>query len=154
MRETDRPGSVYLDSNCFIDWAQGTGCPREAESMLRTAKAGHIRLYTSTVTLAEARGTSASAHRLRIRTLLQEPYVTLVEVTRRVGLIANDITAEKPKIRGLDAIHLACAIFAGADVYVSRNFRDFTPGDVCKGVLMRTPFEYGGPGLFSGSDTD
>ncbi|MFC8441154.1 hypothetical protein ACFUJT_23685 [Streptomyces griseoincarnatus] len=60
----------------------------------------------------------------------------------------------QPKIRGLNAIHLACAIFAGADVYVSRNFRDFTPGDVCKGVLMRTPFEYGGPGLFSGSDTD
>lgn len=114
MGETDRPESVYLDSNCFVDWAQGTGSAREAESMLRAAKAGYVRLYTSTVTLAEARGTTASVHRLHIRTLLQEPYITLVEVTRRVGLIANDITAEKPKIKGLDAIHLGCATFARA----------------------------------------
>ncbi|WP_172632881.1 PIN domain-containing protein [Streptomyces sp. 6-11-2] len=134
MGETDRPESVYLDSNCFIDWAQGTGSAREAESMLRAAKAGYVRLYTSTVTLAETRGTTASVHRLHIRTLLQEPYITLVEVTRRVGLIANDITAEKPKIKGLDAIHLGCANFARAEIYVSRNFRDFAPGDVCNGV--------------------
>lgn len=152
MGETDRPESVYLDSNCFIDWAQGTESSREAESMLRAAKAGHVRLYTSTVTFAEARGTTASVHRLRIRNLLQEPYITLVEVTRRVGLLANDITAEKPKIKGLDAIHLACAVFAGAEVYVTRNFRHFTPGDTHKGVVLRTPFEFGGTGLFPASE--
>ncbi|MFD4956361.1 hypothetical protein [Streptomyces sp. NPDC058451] len=97
-----------MDSNCFIDWAQGTGSAREAP----------------------------------------------VEVTRRVGLIANDITAEKPKIKGLDAIHLGCAIFARAEIYVSRNFRDFAPGDVCNGVLLRTPFEFGGAGLFPASEVD
>ncbi|MGW4272811.1 type II toxin-antitoxin system VapC family toxin [Streptomyces seoulensis] len=154
MGATDRPESVYLDSNCFIDWAQGTDAARQAESMLRAARAGHVRLYTSTVTFAEARGTTASEHRFRIRTLLQEPYVTLVEVTRRVGLIANDITAEKPKIKGLDAVHPACAVFAGTEVYVSRNFRDFAPGDTCRGVLLRTPFEFGGTGLFPASSVE
>lgn len=154
MGETDRPGSVYLDTNCFIDWAQGTHSAQEAESVLRAAKSGNVRLYTSTVTFAEARGTTASDHRLRIRTLLQEPYIILVEVTRRVGLIANDITADHPKIKGLDAVHLACAVFARAEVSVSRNFRDFAPGDVCKGVLLRAPFEFGGPGLSPASDID
>ncbi|MFJ2718553.1 hypothetical protein [Streptomyces sp. NPDC087437] len=150
MGETDRPESVYLDSNCFIDWAQGTGSAREAESsQSRVCTALHLHL-----TLAEARGTTASVHRLHIRTLLQEPYITLVEVTRRVGLIANDITAEKPKIKGLDAIHLGCAIFARAEIYVSRNFRDFAPGDVCNGVLLRMPFEFGGEGLFPASEVD
>lgn len=151
---TDRPGSVYLDTNCFVDWAQGTGCPREAESMLRAGKAGRVRLYTSTLTLAEARGTSDSAHRLRIRALLQEPYITLVEVTRRVGLLANDITAERPKIKGADAVHLACACFAEVDVLMTRNFRDFKPDDVYRGVLLRVPFEFGGEGLFAASDAD
>ncbi|MFJ9717132.1 type II toxin-antitoxin system VapC family toxin [Streptomyces sp. NPDC101213] len=143
---------MYLDSNCFIDWAQGTGSAREAESMLRAAKAGHVRLHTSTLTFAEARGTNASDHRLRIRALLQEPYVILVEVTRRVGLLANDITAERPKIKGADAIHLASACFVGVDVLVTRNFRDFKPDDVYRGVLMRMPFEFGGEGLFAASD--
>lgn len=148
MGETDRPGSVYLDSNCFIDWSQGTGSFREAESMLRAGKAGKVRLYTSTLTFAEARGTAESGHRQRIRTLLQEPYMTLIEVTRRVGLLANDITAQHPRIKGADAIHVACASFAGVEVFMTRNFRDFNPGDTCKGVLLRMPFEFGGDGLF------
>ncbi|MEH0546241.1 PIN domain-containing protein [Streptomyces sp. B21-105] len=143
---------MYLDANCFIDWAQGTGSAREAESMLRAGKAGHVRLHTSTLTFAEARGTSASDHRLRIRALLQEPYITLVEVTRRVGLLANDITAERPKIKGADAIHLASACFAKVDVLVTRNFRDFKPDDLYRGVLLRMPFEFGGEGLFAASD--
>ncbi|MER6598961.1 type II toxin-antitoxin system VapC family toxin [Streptomyces parvus] len=149
MGETDRPESAYLDTTCFIDWAQGTESHQEAESMLRAARAGHVRLYTSTVTFAEARGNQDSQHRQTIRTLLQEPYITLVDVTRRVGLIANDITAIAPKIKGLDAVHMASAVFARAEVFISRNFRDFTPDTYCKGVLLRTPFEYGGDTLFT-----
>jgi predicted nucleic acid-binding protein len=139
---------VYLDSNCFIDWAQGTESHREAESMLRAGKAGKVRLFTSTLTFAEARGTADSDHRLRIRELLQQPFITLVEVTRRVGLLANDITAQYPKIKGADAVHVACASFAGVEVFVTRNFRDFQPGDICKGVQLRKPFEFGGEGIF------
>ncbi|WP_250402364.1 hypothetical protein [Streptomyces cellostaticus] len=89
----------------------------------------------------------------RIRALLQEPYITLVEVTRRVGLLANDITAERPKIKGADAVHLACACFAKVDVLMTRNFRDFKPDDVYRGVLLRVPFEFGGEGLFAGHVT-
>ncbi|MER7042926.1 PIN domain-containing protein [Streptomyces microflavus] len=149
MGEIDRPESAYLDTNCFIDWAQRTGSHQEAESMLRAARAGHVRLYTSTLTFAEARGTEDSQHRLTIRTLLQEPYITLIDVTRRVGLIANDITAIAPKIKGADAVHMACAVFASAEVFITRNFKHFTPDTHCKGVLLRTPFEYGGATLFT-----
>ncbi|KPC73220.1 hypothetical protein ADL35_27865 [Streptomyces sp. NRRL WC-3753] len=152
MGTPDRPESVYLDTTCLVDWVQGTGCIRESESMLRAGRAGHVRLFTSTLTFAEARGTNASEYRLRIRTLLQEPYITLVDVTRRVGLLANDITADRPKIKGADAVHLACACFAGAEVFMTRNFRDFSPGDMYKGVLLRTPFEFGGEGIFPASD--
>ncbi|WP_159398276.1 type II toxin-antitoxin system VapC family toxin [Streptomyces aureocirculatus] len=143
-----------MDANCFVDWAQGTGEPRATESMLRAGKAGQVRLFTSTLTLAEARGTTDSAHRLRIRTLLQEPYIILVEVTRRVGLVANDIAAEHPKIKGADAVHLACANVAGVEVLMTRNTRDFQPGEVCKGVLLRAPFEFGGEGLFAPAAAD
>ncbi|MFD4345822.1 type II toxin-antitoxin system VapC family toxin [Streptomyces coelicoflavus] len=152
MGTPDRPESVYLDTNCFVDWAQGMHCVREAESMLRAGRAGLVRLFTSTLTFAEARGTNASEYRLRIRTLLQEPYITLIDVTRRVGLLANDITADRPKIKGADAVHLACACFAGAEVFMTRNFRDFSPGDVYKGVLLSMPFEFGGEGIFPASD--
>jgi predicted nucleic acid-binding protein len=141
-----------LDSNCFIDWAQGAHSHREAESMLRAGKAGEVRLYTSTLTFAEARGTADSDHRQRIRELLQQPYMTLIEVTRRVGLLANDIAAQYPKIKGADAVHVACASLAGVDVFMTRNFRDFKPGDICKGVRFRMPFEFGGEGLFPEAD--
>ncbi|MFC8099116.1 type II toxin-antitoxin system VapC family toxin [Streptomyces sp. NPDC057363] len=152
MGTPDRPESVYLDTTCFVDWAQGTGCVGESESMLRAGRAGHVRLFTSTLTFAEARGTNASEYRLRIRTLLQEPYITLIDVTRRVGLLANDITADRPKIKGADAVHLACACFAATEVFMTRNWRDFSPGDTYKGVLLRTPFEFGGEGIFPASD--
>lgn len=152
MGKADEPQLVYLDANCFIDWAQGEASAPAVESWLIAGRQGRVQLPASTLTLAEARGDmsvpDAIEKRQRIRTLLLESYVMLVEVTRRVGLIANDITVDRTRIRGADAAQLACAVFAGADLFLTRNFRDFSAGDVYRGVRFSEPYEYGGEGLF------
>ncbi|WP_354006216.1 PIN domain-containing protein [Streptomyces sp. NBC_00059] len=152
MAKTDAVRPVYLDANCFIDWAQGAETAHAVQSWLHAAVKGQVQLLTSTLTLAEARGdgraTDVEERRQRIRKVLLDPCINLVEVTRRVGLIANDITVDRPRIRGADAAHLACAIYAKADIFLTRNFRDFESGDVYQGVKFQLPYRYGGDGLF------
>jgi predicted nucleic acid-binding protein len=111
-----------------------------------------VKIIASTAMFAEARGTGNGrpdpTAEQRIRNLLQEPYVALVDVTRRVGLLSRDIAVERPRIKGMDALHLATAVEADAEVFLSRNFRDFTSGDRYRGVWLEEPYEYGGEGLF------
>ncbi|MFB8072784.1 type II toxin-antitoxin system VapC family toxin [Streptomyces californicus] len=152
MGKADAVRPVYLDANCFIDWAQGAETALAVQSWIQAAAQGKVQLLTSTLTLAEARGDGRALdveeRRQRIRKVLLDPCINLVEVTRRVGLIANDITVDRPRIRGADAAHLACAIYAQADVFLTRNFRDFASGDVYKGVKFLLPYTYGGDKLF------
>ncbi|CAL9559929.1 hypothetical protein [Streptomyces sp. enrichment culture] len=72
-------------------------------------------------------------------------------MTRRVGLLANDVTADRPEIKGADAVPWRAPASRDRG-FMTRNFRAFSPGDTYKGVLLRTPFEFGGEGIFPTSD--
>ncbi|MEU6339901.1 PIN domain-containing protein [Streptomyces sp. NPDC046977] len=148
----ERPKSVYLDACCYIDWATGQYSGTSVETWLRAARAEQLQIYASTLLLAEARGGSRAepnpAAERQIRNLLSEPYVTLVDVSRRVGLLARDLIVDYPKVRNWDAVHMASAVAARADVFLTRNVNDFTPGMVHRGVWVDEPYEFGGEGLF------
>jgi predicted nucleic acid-binding protein len=149
----DNPRRVYLDCCCYIDWAEGKFSCAAVETWLHAARRKQVTIIASTAMFAEARGTTngqrdTTTGEKRIRDLLQEPYVTLVDVTRRVGLLAREISVERTRIRGMDALHLATAVYAEADVFLTRNFRDFTSAELYRGVWMEEPYEYGGEGLF------
>ncbi|WP_171110646.1 PIN domain-containing protein [Streptomyces sp. Z423-1] len=153
MARPDRPQRVYLDACCYIDWAEGKHSSAASETWLLAARKGQVQIIASTAMFAEARGTGNNGHQdlageQRIRQLLQEPYVTLVDVTRRIGLRARAISIERPRIKGMDALHLATAIHTECEVFLSRNFRDFSSGEQYQGVWLEEPYEFGGDGLF------
>jgi len=148
----DRPRTAYLDACCYIDWAEGKFSHAAVETWLAAARGRHVRIFASTVTFAEARGHGNGPHdaaaEQKIRALLQEPYVSLVDVTRRIGLIARDISIERPRIKGMDAVHMATAVFAEAEVFLSRDIKAFAVPEAYRGVWVDEPFEYGGEGIF------
>jgi predicted nucleic acid-binding protein len=148
----DRPQHAYLDACCYIDWAEGKLSSPAVETWLLAARRRQVRIIASTVMFAEARGHSNGPHdseaEQTIRTLLQEPYVTLVDVTRRIGLLARDISIERTRVKGMDAVHMATAVYAEADVFLSRDLKAFTVSEKYKGVWVDEPYEYGGEGLF------
>lgn len=152
MTRPDLPRTAYLDACCYIDWAEGKLSCTAVETWLLAARRQQTQIIASTVMFAEARGHNNGPHdaaaEQKIRTLLQEPYVTLVDVTRRIGLIARDISVDRPRIKGMDAIHMATARYAEADVFLSRDIKAFTTPEAYKGVWVDEPYEYGGEGLF------
>ncbi len=152
MARPDHPRSVYLDACCYIDWAEGKDSCAEVVTWLRAAHSGKVKIIASTAMFAEARATGNGrpdhAAEQRIRTLLQEPYVALVDVTRRVGLLARDLAVERPRVKGMDALHLATAIDASADVFLSRDLKAFSTCERYRGVWLEEPYEFGGEGLF------
>lgn len=152
MARPDRPQFVYLDACCYIDWAEGKFSCAAIETWLHGARKGQVQIVASTAMFAEARGNGNGQHdaagEQRIRDLLQEPYVTLVDVTRRIGLLARRITVDRPRIKGMDALHMATAVHAGVQVFLSRDLRAFTAAESYKGVWVEEPYEFGGDGLF------
>lgn len=152
MARPDRPNSAYLDACCYIDWAEGKYSSAAVETWLHAARKKQVQIVASTAMFAEARGTGNgrqdTSGEQRIRDLLQEPYVTLVDVTRRIGLLAREISVERPRIKGMDALHFATAVYTETEVFLSRNFRDFTSAELYKGVWVEEPYEFGGEGLF------
>lgn len=156
MARPDKPLSAYLDACCYIDWATGKESVTHVESWLLAARAGHVVLHASTLVLVEARGGPGTAPNPaaaeKLLTLLSEPYIRLTDVTRRVALLAREVTADHPRIKACDAVHMATAAYAQAEVLLTRNTKHFTPGSVVRGVWVDEPYEYGGPNLFSGDD--
>lgn len=152
MERPDRPGSAYLDACCYIDWAEGKDSADAVETWLQAAHRRQVQLIASTALFAEARGTGNgqkdTGGEQRIRDLLQEPYVTLVDVTRRVGLLARSISVERPRVNGMDALHMATALYAEADVFLSRDLKAFRPPEMYRGIWVDRPYEFGGEGLF------
>lgn len=150
MARNNTPKSVYLDACCYINWA--TGKAPAVETWFEAARAGKLLLCASTLLLAEARGGSRDipnpAAEARIRAVLTEPSTVLVDVSRRVGLLARDIIVDTPRVKGWDAVHMASAVAARAEVFLTDNTRDFRPGQVVRGVWCDEPFPYGGESIF------
>ncbi len=74
----------------------------------------------------------------QIRAILENPKViTLAQVTRQVAMTARDLRPTY-KLKVADSLHLATAVFVGADFLMTTD-EDFPIGQVVKGVKVVHP---------------
>jgi predicted nucleic acid-binding protein len=130
------PILAYLDTNVFIFGLEGT--PERSEPigpLFRRLPSQPNRCMTSELTLAEV-----LVGPLRSRDLTLEryyldlfTYVTLVPCSRDVCLEAAGLAAShRPKLRVLDAIHLATAVRSGCRAFVTADLGIRPPAPIRK----------------------
>ncbi len=97
--------------------------------VLDVAERGAYKIYTSALTLAEvykAHG-SPSLSRDATKTFLEyceNEWVEIIDVTRVIGENANELCRLHNIRKPADAIHLACALYAGCDVLLTWDHQD------------------------------
>jgi predicted nucleic acid-binding protein len=75
----------------------------------------------------------------QILALLDNPnIITLVQVTRQVAMQAREFR-QRFHIKSPDAIHLATAVFIGADSFMTTDEDDFPIGETVDGVRILVP---------------
>lgn len=82
--------------------------------------------------------------------LLTSKNVTPVEFDQEVALKARELRLRKIVTPARDAIHLASAIVAAADVLMTWDGKDFPLGRTIEGVYVSEPYLLGDPDLFTG----
>jgi len=85
----------------------------------------------------------------RIIEILDNPRHTLVEFPRSVALKAREL-ALRHGMKNYDAIHLAHAVMAGADVLMTED-KGFPLDTEVEGVWIGEPYFWGTPTLFDGA---
>ena len=125
----------YLDSLVFIaliknESVAGVERGQIARHLFTLAERGVFKICTSALTLAEVhkpRGGAALAEALNQRVLdfFEHDYIEIVNVDRLVGEHANRL-CRRYGLRANDAIHVACAVRAACDVFLTwdRDFRN------------------------------
>jgi len=118
--------SVYLDTNAFIYWLEGS--PTYADqlrSLFGCLEGGKIQATTSELALAEllvkpiAEGNAAMEHACE-EFLTSRRNLALVPVSRQVLLRAARIRALE-RVRLPDAIHVATALLSGCEVFLTND---------------------------------
>src|SRR5215208_8114038 len=87
-----------------------------------TIRTAHYRLVLSTFIITEVRpppDTRNPHHETSVRGLFHadRPYIRFYAVTMRIAERARDLAVQYPTLTNPDAIHLATALEAGADVF-------------------------------------
>lgn len=117
----------YWDSNLFIYFLMNE--PRHKDridiirALLRIAQHGKLRIVLSNLVLCEVR--SRSEHDAEHRQIVDElfdanrPYVQFYALSRRIALRARAIGSQFNDITGPDAIHVATALEASVDTFLT-----------------------------------
>jgi len=152
----------YLDSSVFISWIKGEvidGVKRGEISnhVLDLAQRKTYKLYISSFVLAEVYKPHVSPGLSRDATksfleYCENEWVEVIDVTRVIGEDANRLCRQYSIKKPVDAIHLACALYAGCDVMLTWDHVDLLklPGlfpDI--GILIEQPQMVGQPRLLS-----
>lgn len=150
----DTPASVYLDSCTFIHVLNRTVGYEPIEQLLQLADAGRVAVMVSPVSLSEVRGgpyrsgTFDAVKDARALALVDNPRFVLVEYDRTIALKSRDLAVQFG-LKPADAVHLASAVVAGAEVFMTCD-KGFPRGQLVEQVWVDEPYPYGGPNLFSG----
>lgn len=144
MAKTESPTSVAVDACVLINWATGKGTYlSEIDSLFHESDRGQVRLFGSTMLYVECLGNSANeqfdqARENTILSLLDNPErFTMVALSRAAGMVARDLRREYG-LRGADSVHLACAIFARVEIFMTID-AGFPIGQVVRGVRVDHP---------------
>lgn len=129
----------YLDSSVYIAAIQGEkGRAEEIRQILRTAEQGALRVVATPLVLAEVHKPGTPDWSTdRIDGYFKRPHFRWVEIDYLLGAHARGI-ARDHRLRGVDAIHLAGALRAGADVFFTYDSRILAVTDV--GIRIAEPF--------------
>lgn len=148
----ENPSSVYLDTNALVYAITNKPKGKPVAEILRLAQAGKITVFISVLSYVEVRGYSNNDPFPPERdhecvALLDSAHLVRVEFARRIALRARRLAYEY-RLKNFDAVHLASAIEAEADVFMSAD-RDFAHGRMIEGVWVDDLYEPGDPTLFS-----
>lgn len=115
--------TVYLDTNPIIYLTEGNAAFKVSITGLFTEfdRAG-ARLVTSELALTEALVLPLRNKDGELVAVYERLFGTLIEalpISREVLVLAASLRAETPGLKTPDAIHLATAILANADVFLS-----------------------------------
>jgi predicted nucleic acid-binding protein len=154
---TDRRVKVAVDSCVII--ARITGDLPDMQpgidSLFHEVDLRLVRLYGSTLLVPEVLGGGFAdppdlARENAIRGILDNPNVlTPVQVTRQVAWIARELRREL-HLKTPDAAHLASAVYAGADWFMTTDADDFPIGSVVRGVRISLPDSVSGATVLPG----
>jgi len=131
--------SVYLDACCFIYLVEGTpSWKTTVETRLRAIAAqGGAQFVTSDLTRIECRTKPLREQQLELLKqydrLLSSGELDVLPLSRGVVDGATELRAKYAALKTPDAIHLAAALGAGADLFVT--------GDVSLGVCTELVVE-------------
>jgi predicted nucleic acid-binding protein len=146
--------TIYLDSSALLKAINNEAGHEPVAEVLRLVDSKRLTVYGSPVTLVEVRGQRRGQRNgeidRRILADLDSPRLNLVEFSRHVALRAREYVG-RHGLKPMDAIHLASAVEAGADVMwtCDRDFRKLWQSRV-DGVWVDEPYEFGDqplPGL-------
>ena len=137
---------VCLDSSVVISHLTGDHPEHAAgiSGLLHDSDTGKVQLFGSTLLLVEVLGGGFSAPvdpvmENRILRLLRDPdTMTLVPTSVQVGLLSRELRREF-RLESPDAIHLASAVFAGVDFFMTLDADDFPIGQEVRGVHVQLP---------------
>ncbi|WP_327047010.1 PIN domain-containing protein [Microbispora sp. NBC_01189] len=151
MTPPSNPSSIYLDSNALIGVLEAHDGHEHVVQALELARQRKLDLYVSTLSYVEVRGWGNADPYPPQRdkaalALLDSPSLVSVEFSRGVGLKAREI-AYTYRLKTPDAIHVASAIHAGAEVLFTRDGQMRGRGRI-EGVLICEPYEIGEPTIF------
>ncbi len=154
MARPDSPEVIYLDSNTLCRFIIGDHVETIGR-VIEAVDAGQVELIISPLLLVECRGQPRKDPidddlERRLLDILDNPRHTPVEFTRSVALKAREL-ALRHGMKNYDAIHLAHAIMARADVLMTTD-KGFPLETEVEGVWVGAPYIFGAPSLFDGGD--
>jgi len=148
----ENPSSIYLDSNPLIIGALKREGYEPIAEILRLADAGAVSLYISSFSYVEVRGFGVKEPYDRdvdqlLLGLLDSSRLQRVDVPRAVAVRARRY-AHQYTLGNFDAVHLASAVVAGAEVLMTWD-KGFSKrrGYAVDGVWIDEPYVPGPPML-------
>ncbi|HEY9414419.1 MAG TPA: PIN domain-containing protein [Pseudonocardia sp.] len=157
MTRPEHPSLVYLDTNALVYAISDKPAGEPVAELLRLAVAKKVIVAISTLSYVEVRGYGnadpypAELDR-QVIDYLDSEHLLHIDFNRRVALRARRISYDY-KLKTLDAMHMASAVVAGADVLMTADgdFRPgrLSPGRMIEGVWVDAPYAPGDPPLFS-----
>ena len=152
MARPDHPSVIYLDSNTLCRFIVGEHVETIGR-VIDAIDAGQAELIVSPLLLVECRGQPRTGPvdeelERRLLDILDNPRHTPVEFTRAVAVKARELALRRG-MKNYDAIHLAHAIMADADVLMTTD-KGFPLESEVDGVWVGAPYYWGDPTLFDG----
>lgn len=155
MARPENPASIYLDSAALLLAINKQPGFEPVEDVLQLADAGKITLYTSALVYVEVRGQGLGgpfdeAADARVLAILDGPRIITIDFHRTLAIRARRY-AHQYSLKNSDAVHVASAVEASADVLMTSD-KGFKLGRrEIDGVWIDEPYTPGDPRLFLGN---